>query len=302
MSVAEAAVAASAAHLPGFPPRRRWADWAARGIALALLVAIIFQLEDAGTALIYAVLPDGPLFWLCLAASYLALPAADWAIFRRLWRLPVSGFPVILRKRIVNELLLSYGGEVYFYLWARRRAALTAAPFGAIKDVNILSALAANILTLALVAAALPFAHTLPGLHGLAGLLSAGAVVLTSLLLLLLGRRVFTLDRADLAWVFQVHGLRLIATHLLLAVAWSIALPAVPLGLWIVLTALRLLVSRLPFLPGKDLLFAAAAAFLVGQESAVAALMAVTAAIMLAAHVLLGVLLAIWGLVEEART
>jgi hypothetical protein len=302
MTIAEAAVSPPAADLPGFAPqRRRWADWAARGIALALLAAVALQLEDAGAGLIDAVLPDGPLFWLCLAASYLALPAADWAIFRRLWRLPLSGFPVIMRKRIANELLLSYSGEVYFYLWARRRAALTAAPFGAIKDVNILSALAANVATLALVAAALPFAHTLPGLHGSGGLLSAGAVVLMSMLLLLAGRRLFTLDRAQLGWVFQVHVLRLIATNLLLAAAWGLALPSVPMGLWVVLTALRLLVSRLPFLPGKDLLFATAAAFLVGQESAVAALMAVTAAIMLAAHVVLGGMLAIWGLVEEGR-
>ena len=32
--------------------------------------------------------PLAPGFWLTFAAFYLAGPAADWVIFRRLWRLP----------------------------------------------------------------------------------------------------------------------------------------------------------------------------------------------------------------------
>ena len=50
-----------------------------------------------------------------------------------------------LKKLIGNELLLGYVGEVYFYDWARRHVKMEGSPFGAVKDVAILSALAGNL-------------------------------------------------------------------------------------------------------------------------------------------------------------
>jgi hypothetical protein len=61
------------------------------------------------------------------------------------------------KKRISNEVLLGYSGEAYFYAWARQRTQMVAAPFGAVKDVTILSAIAGNAITLIMMIAALPF-------------------------------------------------------------------------------------------------------------------------------------------------
>ena len=55
--------------------------------------------------------------------------------------------------------------------------------------------------------------------------------------------------------------------------------------MWLFLAAARLLVSRLPLVPNKDLLFANVAILLIGQDDALSELVAFTAALTLATHV-----------------
>jgi hypothetical protein len=61
--------------------------------------------------------------------------------------------------------------------------------------------------------------------------------------------------------------------------------------LWVLLSAMRMLLSRLPFLPNKDVVFAALAVFMIGQDAEVGALMAMMASLLLATHLGLGLLL-----------
>lgn len=281
---------------PGRPSRLAWAS---RAIALALIVAIIVQAGQIETATILAATPDGIGFWFAFAALYLALPVADWLIFRGLWQLPVAGIVPILRKRIANELLLDYSGEAYFYLWARRHAGLTSAPFGAIKDVNILSALASNLLTLALLAIAYPFIdHLFDGRYAGPAMVSAGVAVALSLALFAFRNRLLTLSKRACLSILAVHLVRIILTTSLLGLVWHLALPDVPVGLWLALAALRLLVTRLPMLPAKDLLFTSIAMFLLGSDTAVAAVLALTAGLTLSTHLVLGTGLWLAALVE----
>ena len=88
-------------------------------------------------------------------------PTFDWLIFRRLWGLPAAGLAALIKKRVANEVVVGYSGEAYFYVWARARLKMVAAPFGAVKDVTILSAIAGNAITLAMLAVALPIARGL---------------------------------------------------------------------------------------------------------------------------------------------
>jgi hypothetical protein len=70
----------------------------------------------------------------------------------------------------------------------------------------------------------------------------------------------------------------------LLVLSWLVALPLVGLSAWLLLGALRLVISRLP-LPNKQLLFAAVAVSLANESApAVAALMAAQGVITLALH------------------
>ncbi|HKT75109.1 MAG TPA: hypothetical protein VJQ78_00135 [Sphingobium sp.] len=282
---------------------RNWTRWTGPLVSALILVVALAQFRDLDPRSLWALMPGAPLFWLIFGLNYLAGPFAEWVIFRRLWSIPAEGFLALLRKLVSNEILLGYLGEVYFYAWARRNSRITTAPFGAIKDVTILSALVGNVVTLLMVALAFP----------LLGAVDAGInrwevggsilfVLLTSMVTMLLRRRLFTLPRGELWIVAAIHFLRVVGKIILSAVMWHLLLPVVALSWWILLGTLRQLISRLPFLPNKDVVFAGMAAFLIGRDSEIVAAMALMASLTLAAHLLLGIVLGASELLREGRT
>jgi hypothetical protein len=58
-----------------------------------------------------------------------------------------------------------------------------------------------------------------------------------------------------------------------------------------------MLVSRLPLIPNKDIAFAGLAAFLVGQDQAITALLSIMAALILITHIIVGALMAAANLI-----
>ena len=95
--------------------------WLGPAISLGIFAAVLFQLRHLNVHSVVAMVPRSPLFWAVFAVTYLATPAVDFLIFRRLWRLPAAGFGALLRKFVGNEILLGYIGELHFYSWARSR-------------------------------------------------------------------------------------------------------------------------------------------------------------------------------------
>jgi hypothetical protein len=281
------------------PPRApAWRRLIGPLLSIAVLIAAITQVRGLDLAHVLRMVPHRPLFWLIFMATYLAAPASEWLIYRRLWRLPARGIVPLLRKRVSNEILLGYSGELYLYDWARRNARLAAAPFGAIKDVSILSAAVGNASTLLLVVLAAPLLGALHlGLTARMLGLSVGTVALSSLATLLFRRSIFSLPRPDLRFIAAMHAWRVIAGALLTALLWHEVMPAAPLAWWLMLSALRMLVSRLPFVPNKDVVFAGVAAFLIGGDADVSALLAMVAGLTLATHLLLGSALALGDLI-----
>lgn len=284
--------AAAASDIAGLEPmqslKRRWPSLLGGALTIAMFVFVVRKLLATGVPGLLHALPDSPLFYIVFAGLYMSAPLGDYVIFRRLWGIPLLGLIALMKKRVANEVLLGYSGEAYFYAWARQRSEMVAAPFGAVKDVSILSAIAGNGLTLIMVAVALPFGRELldPQMFRLV-VWSAAITVATSLPFLIFSRRVFSLARATLWWIFGVHSLRLIAGSVLIALAWHFALPNVSVFIWLFLAAGRLLVSRLPLVPNKDLVFATFANLLIGQHQELSQLVAVTAALTLVAHVVL---------------
>jgi len=268
--------------------KSRWPVMIGAVLTLAMIFGLARELFGAGLAGLTSWVPSSPAYYLAFALLYISPPFFDYVIFRRLWSLPIAGLAALLKKRIANDVVMGYSGEAYFYAWARARATLVAAPFGAVKDVSILSAIAGNGITLALVAVALPLGRSLLTPHDFRIALGSAAIILaTSLPFLLFSRRVFSLPRRDLWATFGLHCLRIVVGSLLIAVAWHFALPGIPLAMWLFLAAARLLVSRLPLVPNKDLLFANFAILLIGQDHALSAMIAFTTALTLLTHVVL---------------
>lgn len=258
-------------------------------VSLAMLAVVADQLRRLDFAGIMALFPHKPEFWIVFVAYYLAQPASEMVIFRRLWGLPWSGIGALLRKLVSNELLLGYLGEVQFYAWARNRLKMETTPFGAVKDVAILSALVGNFVTFVLFIAAWP----LIGIENLgmgmrSAFLSLGIVLVTSFVILIFRNKLFSLPRRDLWFVSVVHLLRVCTVLALSALMWHLVLPSVELGLWLILATLRMLVSRLPLVPNKDLVFAGLAVFLLGHDQQIADLMTMMAGIVLITHLIVG--------------
>lgn len=279
--------------------RKRWPSWISGALSLLLLLVMMRELLNGGLSALRSAMPTDPFFYLIFLAIYLVQPISDFIIFRRVWGLPVFGIVPILRKLVANELLLGYSGEAYFYAWARARLNMVAAPFAAIKDVSILSAVVGNLVTLALLALAAPFASSVLPSDLIKPVIGSVAVILgLSLAILAFRGRLFSLPARQLRWIFGVHFVRTLSYSALLALCWHVALPEVPLTIWMLLVTGRQLVARLPLVPNKDIVFASLAVLLVGSDAEVTRLIAITVAMTLLCH---GIVLAFTWLPMRER-
>jgi len=262
-----------------------WGAWAGGLLAAGLSAAALTQLSRVSSEALAILRNLSPLVWAVFAVLCLVQPVADMVIFRRLWRLPIRSFAVVLRKVVINEFLFGYSGELYFFLWAKRQPELSRTPFGDIKDVNILSALGGNVLTLIMLPISAVALQRVDLTRMLGPALWPGvALVALSFGALLFGRRVFSLPRRELAYVASVHLVRLLASSCLTLLLWRLALPDVALGVWVVLLTSRLLLARLPFVANKDLVFANLVLALFGAASPTAQLLATLSLLTLLTH------------------
>ena len=282
---AEAAMPAIAGLVPIEKIRWRWPVVFAAAITALMTAGLARELFGEGLGALLRRVPTNPFFYGALGLLYLSPPIFDWLIFRKLWRIPAVGLAALLKKRIANEVLFGYSGDAYFYAWARVRMKMVTAPFGTVKDVSILSAIAGNAITLAMLGIALPFALDLlaPG-HFWAIVGSAAIIFAVSLPVLLSFKRIFALLKPTWWWVFGLHCLRIIVGSTLIALTWHFAMPDVSVEIWLLLAAARLLVSQLPLALNKDLLFTNATTLIIGQGQALSQMVALTAALLLLAH------------------
>lgn len=264
--------------------------WAGALLSVAGLVAVGMQLGRQGLADAFRAAPPAPVFWLTFAGYYLISPACEWTVFRRLWKLPIAGIAALARKQVANELVFGYSGEAQFYLWARRHANLETSPFGAIKDMAVLSAVAGNLTTLVLMAMNWNLlASVVAGPLGRALAISAGLVAVSSLAMFLLRRRLFSLPTADLVFIVAAHGLRIAGSMLLLGVLWHLLLPGLAMNQLLVLATLRIMLSRLPLLPAKEVMFAGMVAAIFGRHADVVPGVAMLGSLVVATHVAVAV-------------
>lgn len=157
------------------------------------------------------------------------------------------------------------------------------------KDVAILSAIAGNLMTLTLMAVCAPIlADAVSGPLGHALAWSVAVVAASSLTLFGFRRTIFSLPRRELAFVFAVHVLRISAGLLLLAVFVHVLVPDIGLRGLTTLATLRMMLSRLPLLPAKDVLFAGVVGAVFGRHAEIAAATGLAAALTVALHLVFG--------------
>ncbi|MBI1182022.1 MAG: hypothetical protein GC201_15865 [Alphaproteobacteria bacterium] len=226
----------------------------------ALCIYLFQKLSLLGWHNLIAAAPSNPWFYATLLAAYLVLPSFEALIYGRIWRVRLwRDFPVFMRKKVLNEAVLGYSGEAYLYFWARHALRLPDSEiFAAIRDNNLISATVSTGLAIILAGAVCLSGELDVILRGDATLarrmtiaLMASALVL--LLVLVLRRRFSALPPSLSRWLFMANGSRLLMTETLQLVQWSIALPFVPAWTWLALLAGQTLLTRVPFLPNKEL-------------------------------------------------
>lgn len=281
---------------------RKWGAYLGPAISAAILIAVLIELRKLNWALVGTILPTNPLIWAVFLLSYFLSPLGDFAIFRRLWGIPWAGLLPLIKKLVGNELLLGYIGEVYFYDWARRHVKMEGSPFGAVKDVAILSALAGNIMTVVMLVLTWPIIGSLGlGVSGEIMAASLGLILVTSALIMFFRNGLFSLPPRDLWFVFGIHSGRLVIKTGLTALTWAMILPEAPLSSWLLLSTVRLLLSRLPFLPNKDIAFAGVTALLVGAQVKTGVMIAMLSMLTISLHVVLFILLLLFDLATRER-
>lgn len=278
-----------------------WLRWAGPLLSIAIIVAVAHALGRRDLAALWQMTPSSPAFWLGLAVYLSIQPVADFLIFRGLWRLPWPALGALFRKSASNELLFGYSGELQFYLWARRHARIPGSPFGAVRDVAVLSALVGNGVTIALLLAAIALPGPLEFGTMRGPILWSGVILIgSSLAVMLLRRRLLAVSREQFWRVGAIHLARALAMTLMVGVLWAMVVPGVSLGWWLLLAAARQFITRLPFLPNKDLVFGGLAAEMLLSVPDVAETVALVAGMIFAGQVLIGAVLALTDLAREA--
>jgi hypothetical protein len=266
-------------------------------IPVLLIAYLARRLSDLGWHEIWTARPARIGFYGLLVAQFILQPLGDFLVYGNLWGKQHPPLSVILRKRFLNSVMLDYSGEVYFYFWSQRRLKL---PPGmlvhGIKDSNVLSAGAglAMVWLVGLALLATGGLHLPPMLTGHAWIYAPiGVVPFLLCAVLILGHRKLTaLSRGQIITTFAIHFLRSFSVLVVEFCLWELsgALPTAVACLQFV--ALRLVVTRLPLVPNKDLIFVGAGIAAAGLVSVSVTPVATVLLILAAADLILASLMA----------
>lgn len=249
---------------------RRWVRVAVTvlrwGFFIGMIAWMVLKVRAIGWQHVVRALPTNPLFYVLFVVTFLVLPVSELAIFRTIFARALPGaFPVLIRKRVYNSALVGYSGELYLFVWLRRTIGLSKRTIAiGLKDNAILSAVASGLVTALLL---LGFAGAGNG-RRIAAWLNPGpalliaAVVATVFLapvLFRLRRQLIAMPAAQATRVLGVHVARIAAVVLLQATQWAVVLPQEPWGVWLIFLTVQMVISRLPIIPNRDLLFLSAA-------------------------------------------
>jgi len=236
--------------------------WFQRLFLLAILIWLIYQLTEIGWGSVLRDLPRQPLFYLLFVLMYFQLPLFEVLIYRVTWAFrSLRSIPVFLLKRVYNTDLLGYSGEVYFYMWARKNLSLENREiFMIIKDNNIISSIASTIVAFTLLSVFF-FTGQIRILEWIVDQNQAyfwGGIVITILIAFLFikfRQFVITMPLKKAYQIFGIQMFRLTLLHTMNVLMYYVVIPDAPLYVWFTLISVEIILSRIPFLPNRDLIF-----------------------------------------------
>jgi len=249
--------------------------WGLRACQIMVVAGVLYlmaaKLVQVGWYDVSQSLPKTPWFYLFFLCIYFAQPVAEWLVYQRLWGAVVKPrFDVFLRMRIYNFALISYAGEAFLAIWAHKNLTQNnKSVISSVKDSSILSGLASNSFTLGLLALFFlsgqleTLTNSDPAYGRYLGFAVASGLILIPLVLKF-HDRILAIAPAVAKRVFLIHLARLILVLLLQTAQWAVVFPAIPMTTWLLLLTAQMILTRIPFLPNTDLLFAGLGMTLMG--------------------------------------
>lgn len=236
--------------------------WLQRIINVVVLVWLIYELSRIGWQDVGKSLPVQPLFYFLVFVLFIQLPLIEVVIYRLSWIFNgLKAIPVFFIKTVYNKHVMGYSGELYFFVWAKKNVSLPVKQiFRTVMDINILSTLASTFVAVLLLSVFFFTGQIRP----ITDFIETDNVYLiaTLILILVLGiliirfrRFVIVMPVKTALSVFSIHTARLFIMHSINVWMYYIVLPDTPLYVWFTLLSIEIVLSRIPILPNRDLIF-----------------------------------------------
>lgn len=246
--------------------RSKTPSWVAKTVRRTLILVvsamIFWQVWNIGWDEVLENLPSTPWFYVLAAILYLMLPVTELLIYTSLWNVKKRIlFPIFLIKRVYNEEILGYSGELYLFTKMRNLTSISELILMRdVRDTNIISAIVSNGVAMVLVFVLIFFGFIPVGkLLEEANWLYVGTGVFSLIVIVAVGiqfrRHIFSLPFKTAFHIFWTYLIRFIFQHALVVVQWAIVMPETPIYVWLIYISTKIVLNRIPFLPAIDLVF-----------------------------------------------
>lgn len=236
--------------------------WAQRIFLLAMIAWLLSQLTHIGWLKVWKSLPTNPLFYILFLSIYLSLPITDMIIYRLRWVFNVKKYlHIFILKKVYNVDVMGYSGELFFYFWAKKNLDLEDSEImKTVKDNNIISSIASTLIAFILLSTFL-FTKQIRIMdwfkHQNTVLIYGGIIFLAILVALAIRFRrvVISMPMKTAGIIFLIQCARLLIGQTLQVTQWYLILPRVPFYVWFTFVSIQIVMTRIPFLPNRDLIF-----------------------------------------------
>ena len=233
-----------------------------RYVLYAMILGIlVYQLYEIGFEDIIRSVPKNPLVYVLSVALFFILPVSEHVAYERFFKFKAAeSIPMLIKKRIFNKNLMSYVGEFDFYLWltqkepeqSRRRV------FDIVKDNNIVSSVASIVLISALLLVLLVMYYTAEEVRDyllILGYVLGYILLLVAVVVVMARSNVYSLNIRDTWYLTGVHSVRILTISAVQILQWYLAITDISVWELFVILSVQMVVSRIPVLPAKDLIF-----------------------------------------------
>ncbi len=231
-------------------------------IQVGIVIILVYQIMGIGWREILSELPAVFLFYIIFLLIYFALPVTEYLTYSIRWPMKFwQSQEIFLKKRVYNKVVLGYSGEVQLFFWLQNRMAIDKKEaYEVVRDNNILSTLASTAIAVLLLAG-----FTVSGRLSIYDWVEYDPAVLIPVVLIALfiggyifGRyrsHIFTMNRRHALIIFTLHSGRMLLLAGLQIAQWYVVMPWVSVDIWFTMIVMQIILSRIPFLPNKDLVF-----------------------------------------------